>query len=123
MPISQFIRSCNAFETAVDMTGPADTVIEVSVATPLADGVWPVLCNWRAPVSVAGAVAAAPADPAAVTDPPGTADCTVMWVNKNPKELTERSRKHAPLACETVTTFVRSCSHTRYDLEAQWPHI
>ena len=107
----------NTFASAAVMTGPADPVIEVSVAERLADdGGWPVDCNWRAGVGVAGAVAAAPDDPAASPGPPRNTDIA-SWVNKSPKELTERSKKHAPLACETVTTFVRLCSHTRYTLE------
>ena len=69
----------NAFASAAVMTGPANPVIEVSIAGRLADGVWPVLCNWRAPVGVAGTVTAAPDDPEAAPSPPGTADCIVIW--------------------------------------------
>ena len=60
------------------MIGPADPVIDVNVAGRLADGVLPMLCNWRAPASVAGAVASAPDDPEAAPGPPGTADCIVI---------------------------------------------
>ena len=77
-----------AFASATVMTGPADPAIEVSVAGRLAGGVWTVLCIVRAPVGLAGAVAVAPADPADPPATPGTADCIVMWANKNPKELT-----------------------------------
>ena len=93
----------NAFASAAVMIGPAVPVIDVSVAGRLAVGVWPVLCKGRELVGVAGAVAAALADPADHPATPGT-------------------RKHAPLACESVTTFVRSCSHIRYTRELQWPH-
>ena len=49
----------NAFESTADITGLAVPVSEIKVAGHLADGVWPVICNWQAPAGVAGAMAAA----------------------------------------------------------------